>query len=185
LHFAIFFAGVSHMIITLQECSDITGKSVSTIYRAIQNGKLSSTLTSDGKRGIDVSELARVWPIIHPPKDTVDAKNDNSHSRVMTGHAKDVATTDLPITHNSEVKFLNEKVVYLEKALEEMRSERASLFKMMDRLQTLIVPALPKPPKNKKGKKKNKFKDQDQEENVDGESMFKSKKSKKKKGKKK
>ena len=52
------------MSYTLGTAAKATGKSKSTIQRAIQNGRMSATLQDDGSYKIDPSELERVFPIV-------------------------------------------------------------------------------------------------------------------------
>ena len=53
------------MPITLTEASQITGKSKSTLNRAITSGKLSASRSDDEKTYmVDESELARVFPFV-------------------------------------------------------------------------------------------------------------------------
>ena len=141
------------MILTYTECSKLTGKSLSTIYRAVQKGKLSATVRPDGTNGVEVSELERVWPLKSPPidKDAKSAKNENAK---LTSHANaDFAS--------HEVALLKEKVSFLERELDEARGERVRLFDMLEKIQVRLLPAPstkdPKPKKQKnKGKKSKK-----------------------------
>lgn len=50
-----------------QRAADLTGRSKSTIQRAMNNGKLSFELDSNGRRMIDVSELDRAFGLMQPP----------------------------------------------------------------------------------------------------------------------
>ena len=166
------------MILTLTDASKVVGKSVSTIYRAISQGMISASLTSNGKRGVEISELARVWELKHTPEE-VGAKNDAVKPTTMTGHATDDDKFPQPLHSAQEVAFLREKVALLEKnlddnrlSLEEARKERANLFDMVKNLQVRLLPAPSKESKHmkqkdvdekkskrkdkKKGKKKNK-----------------------------
>lgn len=50
------------MQFSLQQAANETGKSKSTIHRAVKTGKLSSTRNEDGSFSIDAAELFRVFP---------------------------------------------------------------------------------------------------------------------------
>lgn len=54
------------MALSLSQAAKATGKSKSTINRAIKSGKLSATRHDDGSYTIDASELSRVFQIGTP-----------------------------------------------------------------------------------------------------------------------
>ena len=132
------------MILTYTECSKLTGKSLSTIYRAVQKGKLSATVRPDGTNGVEVSELERVWPIKSPPIDK-DAKSAKHENAKLTSHANANFASH-------EVALLKEKVAFLESELKEARSERVRLFDMFEKIQVRLLPA-PSPKKQSKESK--------------------------------
>ena len=47
--------------VSVAEAAKLTGKSVKTIYRHIDTGKLSSSQNDNGSKSIDISELQRVY----------------------------------------------------------------------------------------------------------------------------
>lgn len=49
--------------LSLSQAAKVTGKSKSTINRAIKTGKISATRHDDGSYSIDASELARVFSV--------------------------------------------------------------------------------------------------------------------------
>lgn len=53
------------MKLSLIKAAEVSGKSKSTINRAIKSGKLSAQRNEDGSYGIDPSELARAFPEKH------------------------------------------------------------------------------------------------------------------------
>ena len=61
--------------ISILEASQLTGKSVKTIYRHISQGKVSVILNQDNVRMIDLSELSRVYQIKTPVKDNNENLN--------------------------------------------------------------------------------------------------------------
>lgn len=171
------------MIISFEQCAKVTGKSVSTIYRAIRKGLISSSLTDDGKKGVEVSELGRVFPLLNSP-DEKNAKQNDKSKLSVTGHAKDFEQDDKSKLSSFEADFLQKKIQLLEESLadtrgllkearaerEEARTERAKLFTMMEQMQLKMLPAPiednqekvvrdteifdKKPKKKKRGKKK-------------------------------
>lgn len=60
------------MELSLIRAAELSGKSKSTIHRAIKTGKLSAKRNDDGSWSIDPSELSRVFPehVPEPPNDT-------------------------------------------------------------------------------------------------------------------
>lgn len=51
-------------MMSLRQAAELTGKSKSTLTRAIKTGRLSATRDAEGVYAIDPAELARVYPII-------------------------------------------------------------------------------------------------------------------------
>ena len=48
-------------VVTINEASNLVGKSIKTIYRHIDNGKLSCVIDENGRKVIDISELIRAY----------------------------------------------------------------------------------------------------------------------------
>lgn len=65
---------------TLGEAAKATGKSKTTLHRAIKSGKISATRQGDNSYSIDPSELHRVFPPV-TPKHTPEQlhRNDTEH----------------------------------------------------------------------------------------------------------
>lgn len=55
------------MILTLRQAAELTGKSKSTLTRAIKSGRLSASRDGDGMYAIDPAELARAYPFVERP----------------------------------------------------------------------------------------------------------------------
>jgi excisionase family DNA binding protein len=84
-------------VITISEAAKQTNVGRATIYRYIESGKLSATTMLDGNRGIDTSELLRVFGEIHVANSDVkhdendngqDLRHENTHLRELLA-AKD------------------------------------------------------------------------------------------------
>jgi polyhydroxyalkanoate synthesis regulator phasin len=56
------------MKVGLQRAAELTGKSRSTIQRAIKSGKLSAEENESGKKVVDVAELEQVYGLVKPEK---------------------------------------------------------------------------------------------------------------------
>lgn len=63
------------MILTLRQAAELTGKSKSTLTRAIKSGRLSASRDAEGMYAIDPAELARAYPFAKPP----DAPHEARH----------------------------------------------------------------------------------------------------------
>lgn len=63
------------MILTLRQAAELTGKSKSTLTRAIKSGRLSASRNEDGMYAIDPAELARAYPFV----ERHDAQHDARH----------------------------------------------------------------------------------------------------------
>lgn len=63
------------MTLTLRQAAELTGKSKSTLTRAIKAGRLSASRNAGGMYAIDPAELARVFPF----RSTHDANDDARH----------------------------------------------------------------------------------------------------------
>jgi len=114
------------MKLTLKQAAEQSGKSKSTIQRAIKKGKLSASKNEDGTYAIDPSELSRVY----------DATS--------TQHSSE------PIRNNDEL--LETKVAMLEDQLSREREAVDDLRKRLDRAEERVY-ALSAPPQPKNPRK--------------------------------
>ena len=67
-------------IVSVTEASKLVGKTRKTIQRYISIGKLSKTIGSDGKEGIDTSELLRVFGELSTQDTTQISGEKNIHN---------------------------------------------------------------------------------------------------------
>jgi hypothetical protein len=69
-------------LIGLKRAAELTGKNQSTIHRAMKANRLAFTVSDDGERLIDPSELHRVFPIlanaVHESTDASDVPRNNT-----------------------------------------------------------------------------------------------------------
>lgn len=63
------------MILTLRQAAELTGKSKSTLMRAIKSGRLSASRNGEGMYAIDPAELTRAYPFVGRPDAPHDARN--------------------------------------------------------------------------------------------------------------
>jgi len=122
----------------LMKAAEITGKSPSTIHRAMKAGRLSFEVNGHGERIIDASELFRVFP----PK-FAEETPPPLHAD-MSGN---VARHDTQLIKlEVELRAAQEKIAVLEQLLDELRQERhlerqekERLLSLLER-QTLLLP---------------------------------------------
>lgn len=70
------------MTYTLNEAAKATGKSKTTIHRALKSGKVSATKTATGAYAIEPAELHRVFPIVPAERNEErSARNSEEHRR--------------------------------------------------------------------------------------------------------
>jgi predicted site-specific integrase-resolvase len=98
-------------IVTINEASNLVGKSTKTIYRHIDSGKLSCVIDDNGRKMVDISELVRIYGL-----DLTLAKKDNGVSMSERGNEveNDIALLEkeielLKMLLSEKDKLLNEK----------------------------------------------------------------------------
>ena len=98
-------------IVTINEASNLVGKSIKTIYRHIDSGKLSCVIDDNGRKMVDISELVRIYGL-----DLTLAKKDNGVSMSERGNEveNDIALLEkeielLKMLLSEKDKLLNEK----------------------------------------------------------------------------
>jgi hypothetical protein len=122
----------------LMKAAELTGKSASTIHRAMKAGRLSFDMNEHGERVVDASELFRVFP----PKASEEASEElrDEMPRNVARHNTQLAKTEV------ELRAEREKNAMLEQLLDEMRQERQAERREKERLlsilekQTLLLP---------------------------------------------
>lgn len=73
-------------LLTIAEAARRAGADVSTLHRQIKKGVLSASKGPDGKRGIEPSELVRVYPETARAMAETMAKSGNSQESAMAEH---------------------------------------------------------------------------------------------------
>ena len=98
-------------IVTINEASNLVGKSTKTIYRHIDSGKLSCVIDDNGRKMVDISELVRIYGL-----DLTLAKKDNGVSMSERGNEveSDIVLLEkeielLKMLLSEKDKLLNEK----------------------------------------------------------------------------
>lgn len=100
------------MQVKLQRAADLTGKSRSTIHRAMEKGRVSFTTSEDGERVIDVAELERAFGLL-PQDDTAHTVSDSGDR-----HAMEL------LELRSQLTLERERTRMLEERVDDLREER-------------------------------------------------------------
>jgi predicted DNA-binding transcriptional regulator AlpA len=118
---------------TLPECVQVTGKSLKTIYRHVQSGKLSTSQNSLNQKVVNLSELLRVYGSLRP----INLENDISkNSQVPTHETETVQKLRTEIVQkNAEIDILKSKIEQKDEILllthQKAEIEQKSLLRQM------------------------------------------------------
>ena len=120
------------MNIRPSKAAQLAGVARSTIYKDIEDGKLSASLDGKGRKVIDVAELERVYGALTTPDDSESSED------VSVGHIKtdEKDTSDNTLQH--EVAFLRERLLEKDERIREKDSTIEDLRGERDRLLTLL-----------------------------------------------
>lgn len=101
--------------IGLKRASELTGKSQSTIHRAMKAGRLSYAMSPTGERLIDVSELERVFPL-----------EGTSRNDAPPGHSNATQAIDIAEIRELRARLegANASVALLRDVLADVREDR-------------------------------------------------------------
>jgi len=126
-------------LVGLKEATSLTGKSHTTIQRAVKSGKLSCSLDENGNRQFDVSELQRVYPFKSPDEQSTHVRSpdgSNAHVRdVREGsgaHVRGVRQSE------PELALLRQESESLRSQLSDTRKERDDWKQETERLRVDI-----------------------------------------------
>lgn len=117
-----------------QRAAELTGKSKSTVQRAMNSGKLSFELDSNGRRVIDVSELERVFGLSGGQE--VGASG-TSHSSSVEAELEKASQMIEMERLKMRIKMLEDKLDMTEMQLEDLKAQRDQWQKQA--AQTLIT----------------------------------------------
>ncbi len=122
--------------LNLTQAAKAAGIARGTLYKHIDEGKISCQLDDKGKRVIDTSELMRVYGEIKQPE-TIQERSEER----PTEHKEAQAEADV-------VQVLRERIGDLEKHVEDLRQDKeasrkreAELLAIVKQQQTLLLPA--------------------------------------------
>ena len=105
-------------IVTINEAANLVGKSIKTIYRHIESGKLSCVIDDNGRKVVDMAELVRVYGL-----DLSLIENDNKVSMADNGNGVENNIIHL----EKEIELLKMLLVEKDKLLNEKDQRNADL----------------------------------------------------------
>ena len=105
-------------IVTINEAANLVGKSIKTIYRHIESGKLSCVIDDNGRKVVDIAELVRVYGL-----DLSLIENDNKVSMSDNGNGVENNIIHL----EKEIELLKMLLVEKDKLLNEKDQRNADL----------------------------------------------------------
>ncbi len=122
--------------LNLTQAAKAAGIARGTLYKHIQEGKISCQLDDKGKRVIDTSELMRVYGEINQPETAHERSEDRPIEQKETQEETEV------------VEVLRERIGDLEKQVEDMRQDKeasnkreSELIDIVKQQQTLLLPS--------------------------------------------
>ena len=109
-------------IVTINEAANLVGKSIKTIYRHIESGKLSCVIDDNGRKVVDMAELVRVYGL-----DLSLIENDNKVSMSDNGNGVENNIIHL----EKEIELLKMLLVEKDKLLNEKDKRNADLKQVL------------------------------------------------------
>ena len=128
-------------ILTFSQATQVASVSRSTIYRYAQEGRISVVRLPNGKRGIDVTELERVFG----PLKKLEPSQNIPEKQVRTTKTQ----ADIFQERDKVVELLHKQVELLERELTSAKEEKARLLGLLE--QRLLES---QKSKHRKGKKR-------------------------------
>lgn len=104
-------------VVSISEAARLVNKCRQTIYKHIRQGKLSISICVDGSKGIDISELIRVYGILAVDK-TTDISVNNRHKIT-----KDIVDSVKSVNINQKISDLEKELTLLKFKLEQQEKD--------------------------------------------------------------
>lgn len=123
------------MILTLRQAAELTGKSKSTLTRAIKSGRLSASRDGEGMYAIDPAELARAYPFVERP----DAQHDARHGAPRNGETEADDAAILRLRLSLLVDEQDRERAAAEREREQLAATVADLRTRLDRAEQRIT----------------------------------------------
>ena len=123
------------MILTLRQAAELTGKSKSTLTRAIKSGRLSASRDGEGMYAIDPAELARAYPFVERP----DGQHDARHGAPRNNETETDDAAILRLRLSLLVDEQNRERAAAEREREQLAATVADLRMRLDRAEQRII----------------------------------------------
>ena len=123
------------MTLTLRQAAELTGKSKSTLTRAIKSGRLSASRNSEGMYAINPAELARAYPLVERP----DALRDARHGAPRNSDAELDEAAILRLRMSLLIDEQNRERTAAEREREQLEATVADLRMRLDRTEQRIT----------------------------------------------
>lgn len=134
------------MILTLRQAAELTGKSKSTLTRAIKSGRLSASRDGEGMYSIDPAELARVYPYVERP----DAQHDARHGALRNNETEPDDAAILRLRLSLLVNEQDRERAAAEREREQLVATVADLRMRLDRAEQRVTALIGNQETNKK-----------------------------------
>lgn len=123
------------MILTLRQAAELTGKSKSTLTRAIKSGRLSASRDGEGMYTIDPAELARAYPFVERP----DAQHDARYGAPRNGETEPDDAAILRLRLSLLVDERDRERTAAEREREQLAAVVADLRERLDRAEQRVT----------------------------------------------
>lgn len=123
------------MTLSLREAAGLTGKSKSTLTRAIKAGRLSASRSTGGRYTIDPAELARVFP--YKPEQGADDDAPDGAPRGSNATSDDAAVLRLKLSLLTEERDRERNAA--EREREQLATTIADLRERLDRAEQRVT----------------------------------------------
>jgi predicted transcriptional regulator len=118
-------------ILSLRQAAQAAGVTRQTIYRYAKQGKLSTVLRDDGSKGVDTSELIRVFGTLREPE--TDTATVTEPQKVTAGDSGDSS-----VVLQSQLEAAQEALRTAQEALRQSNSEKDRLLGILESQTRLL-----------------------------------------------
>jgi len=107
-------------LVSVNEASKLVNKSIKTIYRHIDNGKLSFSLDNNNNKAIYISELIRVYGSINSQIENdnngkmSDIENDGNHAKIELLENENKMLKELLLSKEDHISSLKQAMLLIE-----------------------------------------------------------------------
>jgi excisionase family DNA binding protein len=117
-------------LVTLSEAARLAGVSRQTIYRKAASGELSTVRQEDGSKGVDTSELARVFGNLRTPETVSETVTSDTVRQAVTGPDSAVLQAQLDAAH--------QVIAAQEARITDLQADKAKLWEQVEGQRLLL-----------------------------------------------